>query len=112
MVARSERKQTFNEIGTNLERTAIWPNDPLPPLDEPFLVTNDIPNLDDITRHVVVENFDGLPECDAASEELDHVARFEDDVGIVGLARGAHGHGAVDEVEGACDALMRWRAIC
>ena len=34
-------------------------------------------------------------------EQIDEVAGFEGDVGVVGFTCGADGHGAVDEVEGA-----------
>ena len=91
---------------THLERAPIRPNDPLSPLHKPFLVPDQTPDLDDVARDGVVEDLHRLPDRDAAREELDEVARFEDRGGVVGLAGGAHGHGAVDEVEGACYSLM------
>jgi hypothetical protein len=89
----------------DLERAAVGPDDALAALDVALLVADERADLDDVARDAVVEDLDGLPDGDAAREELDHVARLEDDVRVVRLARRAHGHRAVDEVERARDAL-------
>jgi len=91
----------------HLEGTPIRPNYTLPPLDEALLVTDDISYLDDVASNVVVQDFDRLPDRDAPREQLDHVPRFQNDIGVVRLPRRAHGHRAMNEVERARHMLER-----
>ena len=91
----------------HLECTPIWTNNPLPPLHVSLLVPDEVPNFNDIAGHVVVEDLDRLSDGDTSSEKLDHVAGFEDDVWVVCFARGPDGHGTVNQVECARDALVK-----
>lgn len=88
-----------------LERRAVRAEDALAPFDEALFVADQVADLDDVGGDAVVEDLDGLRGGHAAREELDEVARFEDRGWVVGLARGAHGHAAFDEVERAGDVL-------
>ena len=49
---------------THFEGTAIRANDTLPPLDEALLITNNIPYLNDVARHVVIQDLDRLSNRD------------------------------------------------
>ena len=49
---------------THFEGTAIGANYTLPPLDEAVFVTDNIPYLDDVARHVVVQDLDRLSNRD------------------------------------------------
>ena len=49
---------------THFEGTAIGANYTLSPLDEALLVMNNIPYLDDVARHVIVQHFDRLSNRD------------------------------------------------
>ena len=91
----------------HLEGTPVRPNYTLPPLDEALLVTDGISNLDDVASNVVVQHFDGLPNRDAPREQLDHVPRFQNDIGVVGLPRRAHGHRAMNKIERARHMLKK-----
>ena len=53
---------------THFEGTAIGTNDTLSPLDEALLVTDSIPYLDDVARHVVVQDLDRLSNRDTPRE--------------------------------------------
>ena len=43
-----------------LQRASIWSDDSLSPLHEPFLIRNDVSDLDDVACNSVVQNLDGL----------------------------------------------------
>jgi hypothetical protein len=53
---------------THFEGTAVRANDTLPPLDEALLVTDSISYLDDVARHVVVQDLDRLSNRDTPRE--------------------------------------------
>jgi len=81
---------SFSEVHAYLERTSVWSNDPLSPLHKPFLIRNYVPNLDDVTRNGIVQNFNRLSDVHTSGEQFDQVAGFEDDVWIVCFAGGPH----------------------
>lgn len=72
----------------HLERVAVWADETLPPLDEAFLVVHNVADLDNVARHLVLEDFDRLLDRHAARKELDEIARFEKNERIPRLARG------------------------
>jgi hypothetical protein len=88
-----------------LERAPIGPNDPLSPFYESLLIPHEGPNLDNIARDIVVQDFDSLGDCDASGEKFYHVACFKDDVGVVCFSGCADGHRAVYEIKSAGDTL-------
>lgn len=92
-------------IHTHLERTPIWPNYSLPPLNKSLFIPNETPDLDNIACHGVVQYFHRLSDSDASRKEFEEVAGFENNVGVICLSGGPDGHGAVDQVECACYAL-------
>lgn len=88
-----------------LERRAVGAEDALAAFHEALFIADEVADLDDVGGDAVGEDLDGLGGGDAAREELDEVARFEDGGWVVGFAGGAHGHAAFDEVERAGDVL-------
>ena len=88
-----------------LQCAPIRTNDSLPPFHKSLLIPHQVTNLDDVTRHVVFQYLDRLAGCYTSCEKFDHIASFKDDVGIECLASGANGHGTMDKVESASDAL-------
>jgi hypothetical protein len=89
----------------NLQCIPIGTYDALPPLDESFLISNSVSDLDNVTSYGVVQNFNGLVNSDASCEELDHISGFKDDVGVVSLPCCSDRHGAIDKIESACYTL-------
>ena len=85
--------------GAHLERTPIRPDYALPPLDEAFLVTHDIPYFNNVASNAIVQYLDSLPNRDASRKQFDHVPRFQNDIGVICLSRRVHGHGAMNEVK-------------
>jgi hypothetical protein len=90
---------------TCLERASIRPNNPLPALDEAFLVPDEAANFYNVACDRVVEDFDGLADGGPSGEEFNEVAGLEDDIGVPCFAGCADGHGAMNEIECACYAL-------
>ena len=56
---------------TDLECATLWSDNALPPLCETVLVSNKISDFDDVARNAVVQDLDGLSDCDATREEFD-----------------------------------------
>jgi hypothetical protein len=88
--------------------TPIRSDDPLSPLDISLLVPDQIPDLDDVTGNVVVQNLHSLCDGNTSGKQLDHVSGFKDDVWIECFAGRAHGHRAVYQVKGASNSLHGW----
>ena len=84
------------------QRRPVGPQDPLPPLDKPFFVPHQVPDLDDIGCDAVVEDLHCLGRRHGPREELYQIPRFEDGGRVEGLTRCAHRHGTLDQVECAC----------
>ena len=84
-VARRQKLQRF-------EGLSLVPHKPLPPLHETLAVTHDAADLDDVALAIIVKNAQRLLHRDRAREELDEVARLDDDVRIHCLARCPHRH--------------------
>ena len=89
-----------------LEGGPVWSEQPVAPLDVALLVAAQAANLDDVARHVILEDAHRLLQRHAPREQLDHVARLEDGKRVPRLARRRDGHGALDEVELARHALI------
>lgn len=64
-----------------------------------LLIEAEISHLDDIAIDVVFQNSQRLLRRNRSCQQLDQVSSFDDHVGISRLARGAHGHGPLDQVE-------------
>lgn len=94
-----------HEGSSYLQRTPVRSDDPLPPLHKPFLIRNDVPDLDDVACNGIVQNLDRLGDVNASSEQFDQVAGFEYNVRIIGFAGCPHRHGTTNQVEGACNSL-------
>lgn len=88
------------------ERAPIRPQYPLPALHKALLVAHQVADLDDVGRHAVLQDLDRLRERHRPRKQLDQVPRLEDRRGVVRLARRAHRHGALDEIERACDLVL------
>ena len=86
----------------SFKRGPIRTEDTLAALDEALFVADQVADLDDIACGAVFEDFDGLRRGDGAREELYEVPSVEYGGWVVGFSRCAHGHGALDEIEGAC----------
>lgn len=83
----------------HLEGTSVWSDDSLSPLDKALLIPNDIANFDDVACDIVVQDLDRLAYGNSTRKQLDHVARFEDDIGVIGFASGSHRHGTMNEIK-------------
>ena len=90
---------------TDLKRTAVWSDNALPPLCETLLVPDKISNLDDVAGNAIIQDFDGLSNCDTSRKKFDHVSRLKDDVGIICLPRCTNRHRTVNKIERACYVL-------
>lgn len=90
---------------TRLQRTPIWSNKSLSPLHKPVLITNQIANFDDVACHVVLQYLLSLSDCDPSCEQLDDVSRFKYDVWIECFACRPDGHGPMNQVQCARNAL-------
>ena len=93
-----------------LQGAPIGPDEPLPTLNVSLLVPNHPSNLYHVALHVVLQDLQRLGGGNRARQELNEVTRFDDDVRIERLSRGAHGHGTLHEVELARDAAFLQRA--
>lgn len=89
-----------------LQRATIRTDDALPSLHKTLLVAHNVPNFDDIARHVVLQDLDGLCKRDAAAQQLDQVTRTQDDVRIKSLPGGAHRHGSLNKIQCTGDAML------
>lgn len=83
----------------SLERAPSRTDDALAALHETLLVAHNARDLDHVASHAVLKHLERLRGGHTTREELEQVARLEDDIGVPGLAGGAHGHLALDEVE-------------
>ena len=66
---------------------AFGAHEALPTLDETVFRGYVAADFDDVALHVVVQDFNGLVEGNAAREELDQIARFQNDVTTRELSR-------------------------
>ncbi len=95
-------------LGQQLERLegrAVRAEDALAALDEAVLVADEVADLDDVARDAVVEDLDGLRRGHAAGQQLDEVAGVEDGGRVKGLAGRLDHHRALDQIQGAGDAV-------
>jgi hypothetical protein len=97
---------------THLQRASVWSNNPLPPFHKSLFVPNQTANLDDITGHVVLENFYCLVNRNSTCHKLDYVPGFEDDIWIECFTRGSDGHGAMNKVKGTGNSLRDFDEMC
>ena len=79
----------------------------MPPLNESFLISYNVSDLDYVASYGVVQNFDRLVNSDASCKELDHISRFEDDIRVVSLPRCSDRHRTIDEIEYTCYTLSK-----
>jgi hypothetical protein len=63
--------------GLLLLTCSVLPQYPLPPLHEPFLVPHHAPDLENVARHPVLENLNGLRRWYGPRQELDEVSRVQ-----------------------------------
>mmetsp|Transcript_26419 Transcript_26419/g.57629 ORF Transcript_26419/g.57629 Transcript_26419/m.57629 type:complete len:237 (+) Transcript_26419:619-1329(+) len=82
-----------------LEGGAVGADQALPPLHKLLLVADDAANLDDVALHVIIQDLESLGCRHTPGQQLDKVAGLDDDVGVVRLAGGLDGHGALNQVE-------------
>lgn len=94
-----------------LQSTSIWPNKPLPPLDELILVPDKRGYLYDVCGNVILEDSNCLLEGNWTSHELDHVARFKDDVWVPSLPGGLHCHASLDEIHLCLNVMLGERLL-
>mmetsp|Transcript_14166 Transcript_14166/g.33625 ORF Transcript_14166/g.33625 Transcript_14166/m.33625 type:complete len:359 (-) Transcript_14166:160-1236(-) len=93
-----------------LERRAVGPNQPVAPLDETLLCAHEVADLDDVALHLILKHAQRLDVGHRAGQHLDQVPRLNDDVRVPRLARGVHGHRALDQVQLAVEVHLLERA--
>ena len=81
-----------------LQGTPVRSDDPLPSLDEPLLVRNDVPDLDYVAGNSIVQDLDRLSNVHASSEQFDQVAGFEYDIRVIRFPGRPYRHGTADQV--------------
>lgn len=116
---------------TDLEGRSTRTENPLSALDEPVVVANNVANLDNIGVDGVLEDLDGLfrhaPFCisglldcrerartesshlrerHTSSEQLDQIARLEDDIRVERLPRSLDRHRTLDQIQRRANALQ------
>lgn len=92
-------------ISSHLKSAAVRTDNALPPFDKALFVPYKISDFNDVTRDVILEDFCRLGECNASSEELDHVASFQHDIWVISFTRREYRHGPVHQIKRACNTL-------
>jgi hypothetical protein len=85
---------------------AIRPQYALAAFYEALFAADQIANFDDVCRYAIFEDLDGLGSGDGAGKKLDQVSGIEDGCRVVCFSCRFYGHGALDEVKGAGDAML------
>lgn len=101
-VSLDEHVATSQEF-QRLQRAPVWAQNSLSTLRKLGAIPDHAIDLDDIHRHVVLQDLDGLRDGHGPSQQADQIARFEDHARIVSLPRGLDRHGAVDQIQLAGD---------
>lgn len=95
-----DKDVTISQKLKRFKSLSIWPDKSLPPLDKLFFIPDDISNLYNFHKHVIIlHNFDSLWEWDRSSQELDQISGSDDAIWVPSLTSGFHRHGALDQIK-------------
>lgn len=91
-----------------LQRHAVRPDQPLPPLHKTLLVTHDAPDFYNVAKHiVVVQNFHCLLVRDATGQQFNKVPRPDYGIRVPCLPSSFNYHRTFDEVKLSYDLKLR-----
>jgi hypothetical protein len=93
-----------------LERASIRSQDPLSSLGKLLPIPHHAIDLDDIHRHAIVKNLDGLRHGNRSRKQADQISCLEDSGGIPSLSGGLNGHGTLDQIQLAGNLFLLQRA--